>query len=191
MEEELYTVQKTVISKIEDNALYQKYFNKPIRDVPIDDADTLLKLFLDKAAVNVGKDAYDKPDATKRSILEFIYKDFNGFPVFLIGSAIIRGSLGIFGSARLVPGSVYGWLNEMRPEYERLQKQEQFKKEISNRVDFDLWKYPVGKAMIMKIDWYNAKLITDDDWDKIDLKVLAGMIAGGQHPTTRDFGIKN
>jgi hypothetical protein len=30
-----------------------------------------------------------------------------------------------------------------------------------------------------------------DDWDRVDLKVLAEMIGRGERPTTRDFGIKN
>jgi hypothetical protein len=190
MEEELYTVKKTRITKIEDNATYQKYSGTPIKDVPIDEADVLLKLFLNKAAINMGKDAYDKPDATRESILEFIYHRFGDLPVSYIGSAIIKGSLGSYGPGRLVPNSVFKWIGEVKMEYDRVRKHEELEA-IPTGKTFDLLNYPVGKAICLKIDWYNAGLMTIDDWDKVDLKVLAEMLCRGEIPTTRDFGIKN
>lgn len=188
--EEIYTVKKSSTTiKIESNNTYQEYSNSQMKDVPYDKADILLKLFLDKAAINMGKEAYDKPDATRESILEFIYQKFYDLPVSYICSAIIKGSLGIYGSGRLVPSSVFKWLSEIRMDYERIKRHEELQ-ELPGAGTFNLVKYPIGKAICLKIDWHNSGLITDDDWDKIEIKILAEMIGRGEMPTVRDFGIK-
>ena len=186
MEDDIYKVKRTSITRIEDNPTFQKYFKVRVKDVPYEDADVLLTLFLNKAAVNMGKDAYDKPDATRESILEFIYKDYRELYVFLIASAIIKGSLGNYGAGRLVPSTVYKWLGEMRPEIERMRKAEEYKNISHDRMK-DLDKYPIGSAINKKIDWYKSGLMSIEQWDMVPLKELAEAIARGQYVTAEEW----
>jgi len=172
---EEYTVKKQGPLKIEDNATYQKYSMCQVKAVPPEDIAVLLKLFLDKAAINMGKECYDAPDATRESILEFAFRDFGILPVYSIGSAIVRGSLGKYGPGRLVPQTVYRWFTEMTIEYERNLRHERLTQREAE-VTFDLNKYPVGSAIIKKIEWVRTGIMTMDEWDRVSLKTIAELI---------------
>ena len=177
MEDDIYNVKKTKITRIEDDSLYQKYSQDMAKDVPEDDLKVLIRLFFNKAAVNMGKDAYDAPDATIEAITEFVNKDYKYLPVMYIGMAVIRGSLGRMSSGRLVPGTIYRWLNEISVEYHKVKQEEKYRSYNSeNLQSFDLHKYPVGKAICKKIDWLTSGAIDADDWDKIPLKEVAERI---------------
>jgi len=189
MEEDIYTVKKAKIFKIEDDGIYNKYSLKMPMEVPIDDLRYILKLFFDKAAVNMGKDSYDAPEKAQDNVIEFILKEFAVLPVSYIGMAIIRGSLGKYGSGRLVPNTVYRWLREITLEYDRLKKHEELEKTNKEGL-YDLHKYACGKAICKKIDWLKSGVIDDDGWDRIPLKELAEREARGLESYPEMFGVK-
>lgn len=188
MEENIYQVKRTTVSKIEDNKTYQDNWQKPVNDVSYNDMSLLLKLFLDKAAINVGRECYDAPEVTKESILEFVCKEFRFIPVYYIGSAIIKGSLDSQSTNRLTPRLVHKWLIDATIEYRRykdhLDREEQFKEKP---ITFDLHKYPVGSAIAKKIEWYKKGFLSIDDWDLVPLKDVAEAIARGEYVTIEKF----
>jgi uncharacterized protein YfkK (UPF0435 family) len=123
-------------------------------------------------------------------MLEFIYKDYDILPVFYIGMAIIRGSLGKYGPGRLVPNTVYKWLREITLEYERFIKHEKYSNQ--NYLDImDLHKYPVGQAICKKIDWLKNGVINDEDWDKIPLKDLSERIVNHMDSVPELFRVES
>lgn len=193
MEDEIYKVNKTKTVKIENDTYYQKYCKYQIKDVPVDELKYLLKLFFNKAAINMGKDSYDMPDNTIDAILEFTMKDFKFIPIMYVGSAIIKGSLGKSDvKGRLVPRTIYGWLNEASLEYNKVLEKEKYKNYNSDMsLTFDLHKYPVGSAIIKKMDWLKSGVITEDEWDMIPLKDLAERIGQGLESVPEIFGIKS
>ena len=157
MDENIYNFEKRKIPRIEDDSLYHQYSQYMAKDVPEDDLKVLIKLFFNKAAVNMGKDAYDAPDATIEAITEFVNKDYKYLPVMYIGMAVIRGSLGRMSSGRLVPGTIYRWLNEISIEYHKVKQEEKYREYNATALQsFDLHKYPVGKAICKKIDWLTS-----------------------------------
>ena len=187
-DETIYNVKKARITRIEDDSYYQRYNNIPAKDVPLDDMRYLLKMFFNRAAINMGKDSYDAPDSAIESMLEFIYKDFQMLTVMYVGMAIIRGSLGKYGSGRLVPNTVYRWLGEITIEFERLRKHDELKKHNSEKV-FDLQRFPVGQAICKKIDWLKSGAINEADWDKIPLKELSERISSGMDSVPELWGV--
>ena len=190
MEEEIYKVKKPTIAKIEDNKTYQDNYLKLIKDISSEDMTLLLKLFLDKAAVNMGKECYDAPDATKESILEFIYKEFRWLPVYSMGSAIIRGSLDDKSPARLIPRTVRKWLNDASIDFRRETDHDRLEELYREKpITFDLHKYPVGKAICQKIDWYKSGVLRIEDWDRIPLQRLAEIIGQGHQPSLEMFNL--
>jgi hypothetical protein len=190
MEDELYQIRKPAVVKIEDNKTYQGNCQKLVKDVLYEDMVILMKLFLDKAAVNMGKECYDAPEATKDSIMEFLYKEFRWLPVYCVGSAIIKGSLDDKSPARLIPRTVRIWLNiaaiEFRRDCDHKVHEELYK---DHPVSFDLHKYPIGRAIGLKIDWYKSGKLDIRDWDVIPLKRLAEIIGQGHMPTLEMFNL--
>jgi hypothetical protein len=192
MEDNVYNVNRIKSVKIEDNETYQKYSQTIVKDVPIDDMRLLMKMFFDKAAVNMGKESYDAPAVAIESILEFLYKDFNYVPVYQIGSSIIQGSLGKFGAGRLVPNTVYRWFNDAGAEYRRLLVHKKIEDDLAYKfIPFDLDTFPLGRAINRKIEWYRKGLLSMDDWDKVPLKELAEREGKGLHSVPELFGIKS
>lgn len=175
MEDEIYKVKKNIPGRIEDNQTYQLYSNSIVEKVPYDDMSILLKIFFDKAAVNMGKESYDAPDAAREAILEFIFREFGTMPVFYIGSAIISGSLGKYGPGRLVPQTVYKWLNLVSQDFSRKEAHDKLK-DYDYSDAMDLHSFPVGKAICKKIDLYEDGIIDIADWDRMPLKEIAERI---------------
>jgi len=132
--------------------------------------------------------SFDERDFNR--VVYLINSDFSFLPMCYVWSAFLRGSLGKLCTGRLIPKTVYGWLNEVAGEFSRkkehLEMQEHFK--VRN-TGFDLHKYPAGKAINKKIGWLKSGAITDSEWDKIPLLELAGMIADGFNVTPVNFGI--
>ena len=193
MEEDIYSVKRTNTTKIEDDRYYQQYFKHQMKDVPIDELKYLLRMFFNKAAVNMGKDAYDMPENTIEAILDFVIRDFKFIPVMYAGGAIIRGSLGKSDvKGRLVPRTVYGWFSEASVEYGKAQDNLRNRSYNENTAPvYDLKSYPLGQAICKKVDWLTAGVISIDDWDKIPLKDLSERIGKGLHPVPELFGVKS
>jgi len=182
-DESIYQVKRSIIIKIEDNKTYQNYAQIIVKEVPEDDMKLLLNLFLNRASTNMGILINDNMAGI---ILEFIYKEFCYLPVFYIGSGIMKGSLGQYGAGRLVPRTIYGWLNEVSQEYDKYQDHQKYKK-IDYLRSFDLNKYPFGQAIIQKIKWYKEGKLQSDDWDKINLESLTEAIARKEKIEFEDF----
>lgn len=169
------------MSEYEDNA------TKLVKNVIPSTLKSIVNIFMIDAGINMGNDFTDS--ALERSI-EIVQNNFRFLPVYYVASAFKKGSLGNYGPGRLVPRVIYHWLNEITMEYNQDQDHKKLT-EVDNNNNFkDLEKYPFGKAICLKIDWYRVGIINSDDWDKIPLKELAEMIGRGQHPTIEDFGIK-
>ena len=171
---------------------YQIYANDLVRTLPEENLQYLIALFMQEAAINMGAEVDEK---TLERVIYYIKKDFSYIPVSYLASAFVRGSLGqmpyAVGMTKLVPKTIHYWLGEASLDYNRaMAKQRQ--KDLSSvpGTTFDLQKYPLGKAINTKIDWFKKGLITSDEWDGISLKDLAGLIGQGRHPSPSDFGIK-
>jgi hypothetical protein len=167
-------------------ALYDDYATSFVKDVPSVNLKTLVNIFMVDASVNMGNDFSDE---TLERAIYIIETNFRFLHVCYIASAFKKGSLGQYGAGRLVPRTIYGWLNEITMEYNRDTEHKKLS-EIDTTVHFkDLGRYPLGKAICQKIDWYKSGSINSDEWDKIPLKQLAEIIGMGETPHLNDFGI--
>jgi len=169
---------------------YQTYATYKISEIPISILKHVINVFVDYAALNLGTSA-DKENVDR--IIEYIQmNEFNSLPLSVIASAFMRGSLGKLknDNTKLTPRNIYEWICEVSVEYGQKMEHQNRLRQKSEKT-FDLNKYPVGMAMLWKIDLINSGAINDDDWDQIDPKIVADMIARGEHPTLADFGIKN
>ena len=166
--------------------LYDTYANYSCSEVPPENLKMLLTDFLYIAAQDMGQ-TFDKSLMVDR-IYYIINTHYNHLPLSLVASAFKRGALGQYGPGRLVPRTVYGWLAEMNQYHMNLHDKKQ--EDDSRHHKFDgLQKYPLGKAICKKIDWLSSGAITLDEWDKIPLKELAGLIGSGKYPTPGDFNL--
>jgi hypothetical protein len=149
-----------------------------------------MRLFIDKAAINMGKDSFDKKEDTINAVCEFLFKSFKDIPVYYVGSAIYKGSLGTYGPGRLVPATVFKWMNEANQEFSRKQAHEELMKEDSSPA-MDLRGFPVGRAIHKKIDWLKGGRITESDYDRIPLKEVAERLAQGLDVVPELWGVKS
>jgi len=175
------------------NNTYEVYKNYLIRDIPIDNLKIIVTAFIEDAALTLGCKA-TKADVDKVS--EFISSNqFNFIPINIAATAFTRGSLGKLKNDKttLNPRNIYDWLSEISIEYRNHVEHNERDLILSSHITHftDLARYPLGKALCKKIDWYKSGVINADDWDKIPLKVLAEMIGFGQQPTLEDFNIVN
>lgn len=161
-----------------NDSTYQTYAMYFIKDVPSDNLKYLIKLFANKAAMNMGNEL---PPRTLEGMIDIIKENFTYLPISYIASGFIKGSLGHFGAGRLVPRTVYGWLNEIALEYHRNTAKERLKAiEDEILTVADLHTYPFGKAILQKVKWYEAGKLDGDLWDRVDLKELATAIGKGE-----------
>jgi hypothetical protein len=167
-------------------AKYDDYATTLCKDIPPSDVDILIRTFIKEAEIDMGSEL---DEVAIPRVVEFVNKDYNHLPLYSVRGAFKKGALGQYGPGRMTPRTINGWLSEMSTTFLNQSKG------IAEGIEMKKWdglhKYPVGKAICLKIDWYNAGLMSIDDWDRVDLKVLAEMIGRGERPTTRDFGIKN
>jgi hypothetical protein len=125
-------------------------------------------------------------------IVYLLKTDFSHLPVSLVASAFMRGSLGKLDQGRLVPRTVYNWLNEVSGEYIRKKEHENLQEKMQEKpVSFDLHKYPAGQAIIKKMEWLQAGWIDGEGWDRIPLKDLSERIASGMPAVPELFGVKS
>lgn len=170
---------------------YEIYHSYPAREVPQLNLRILISEFIIDAALDMGQ----KPDdGIYDRVTYFVGRDFCDLEIIQIASAFKRGALGQFGPGKLVPRTIYNWLVTAKGE-------NSFKTDAVSKIDTtpgfsELHKFPLGKAINKKIDWYRKGLITidpegrPDEWDKINLKTLSEMIGKGMMPTPNDFGIE-
>ncbi len=174
---------------IEKNELFQDYANEFVNNVPMENLQKLVALFMREAAINMG---VTEDKTTLERTVYYIKKEFGYIPVNYIASAFVRGSLGKIGDGkgRLVPKTILTWLGDTSLDYNRMMASEREKNNQNDvSVAMDLHKFPVGKAIQKKIDWLSKGIIKPDDWERVPIKILSEMIAKGEHPTPMDFGI--
>jgi hypothetical protein len=169
--------------KMDDN--YQMYATDVARNVPSEILKSMINTFMTEASLNMSND-YNQ--AVLDRIIYFVTNEFHYLRMAEIASAFIRGSLGKFGAGRLNPRVIYGWLQNVVEEHNRYAEHQRIE-DINNSTGtiMDLSKCPAGSAIIKKIEWYKAGLLTGDDWDRVDLKKLAESIGQGHVPNFRDF----
>lgn len=161
------------------NELYQRYAHTKVKDVVfVEDLKTLINLFMLDASIVMGNDFSDE---TLEKTIEIIRHHFGHMYICYVASAFSQGALGRLESGRLVPRTIYKWLEETSikegMDNDRKQFDERYK---SMGRGVDLIRYPLGKALITKMRWYSEGQIDDKQWDAIDLKELADKIATGE-----------
>ena len=171
-----------------ENSLFETYANTTCNDIPIDTLKDFIMTFLIDASKDMGCD-FDKKEAPER-IYYIISTHYNHLPLSLIASGFKRGSLGQYGTGRLIPRTVFGWMGEINQYY--LTKHSTRDNSEDNYTKFDdLHRYPLGKAINKKIDWLTKGAMDIEDWDRISLKELANTIREGHQPTLEHYGIND
>lgn len=168
---------------------YQTYASCVASNVPRDHLMHIVNVMVEDAALNMGS-RYDQKAVDR--IIEFVEgPDYKDLPLAVVASAFARGSLGKFGPGRLVPKTVHDWLDISAEEHRRYREHKQREDRMKeNHVAFDLKKYPVGAAIIKKMDWLKSGAIHINDWDGIPLKELAERISQGVDSAPELWGIK-
>jgi len=169
------------IYKLENNKSYQDYSSKIINEVPEDNLKSILTTVLKRAGQNMGSEI---SDSAILLIYDFLKTKFRFLPVQMMCSYILRGSLGEFGPGRLVPRTVYNWLLEANNDWQKIESKPR-QETYANCANLN--NYPLGRAIIKKIEWYQKGLLPINDWDKIPLKELAERIARGEDIRITDY----
>jgi hypothetical protein len=174
---------------IEKDDKFQIYANDIVKNVPGEYLQYLISLFMREAAINLG---CDENETTLERTIYYVKRDYSYMPINFVASAFIRGSLGQIGDGkgRLVPKTIVAWLADSSLAYNRLIANQKNKENLNDvSIAMDLHKYPVGSAIVKKIEWYRKGLLTSNDWDKVPLKELAEMIKAGHNPIPEYFKI--
>jgi len=173
---------------MQNDNTYQAYSMELVKDVPGESLNYLVKIFMDKAAMNMGSDYKDN---TLRGSVEIIKTYFSYIPIHYIASGFIKGSLGDYDSGRLTPRTVKNWMGHISLEYNRDNVKDIQKQKLNDvSIVMNLHKYPIGSAICKKIEWQKKGILDINDWDKVPLKELAEMIGAGHIPTLEKFGIE-
>lgn len=170
------------------DTLYETYANTVCSEIPVDYLKRFILGFLYDASKDMGC-TFDKDDTVER-VYYLISTHYNHLPLMIVASGFKRGALGQFGSGRLVPKTIFGWMGEINQYYMTKHSVRDNSQDAKNKFK-ELVKSPFGKATNKKIDWWSSGALSMDDWDKVPLKELAEMIGRGQQPTLEIFGIKN
>jgi ABC-type transport system substrate-binding protein len=161
---------------MKDDSNYQTFSMYQVKDVPNENLEYLLRLFLNKASVNMG--TTDLNEKKMIGCIEIIKTYYPYIPICYIASGIVKGSLGHFGAGYLVPRTVYGWMNEISKEYNQDQAKQSLKQSgIGAVLAADLDKFPAGKAICQKIDWYRTGKLKAEQWEQVSLHQLVDDIA--------------
>jgi hypothetical protein len=172
----------------EDN-IYNENATKLIKDVfPKENINYMIKLFMEDASMIMGNNY--KQEALDFTI-DIVKSQYSFLPVCYIASAFKKGALGKYGKdgeGRLVPRTINGWIEFEALEYNKyLAHKEQKEKEFRPENSMDLIKYPIGQAIIQKINWFKEGLLNNENWDRISLKKLAEEINKGKTIQFNDF----
>lgn len=176
---------------IDKDNKFQSYANTLVNEVPYEDMEYLIALFMKEAAINMGSDVND---AIIERTVYHVKKDYAYIPVNYVASAFVRGSLGKVGDGkgRLIPKTILTWLSDSSQEYNRVMAAIREKEKLNDvSIAMDLHKSPVGTAIGKKIDWYRKGIMRIQDWNKVPLKELAEKIKAGHHVTPEMFGLIN
>lgn len=166
------------------NEYYQTYAHRIVRELHPEVLSKLVTIFLDHAALNLG---CTTDRANLNRVIDIISHDYNMLPVHQIASAFERGSMGKLGAeTRLIPKNINSWLDETRQNYLRIQEDKSRDFASSNKT-FDLASYPMGKAIIKKMQWCAQGLMSPEEWDYIDIKQLAEAIERDGDVTYESF----
>jgi hypothetical protein len=175
---------------MKENLTYNKYATSFVKEVPQEDFNLLVNLFLNDAAVTMGNDYNDE---SLDMIIGIIRSEYSFLPVYYIAAAFKKGSLGKYGKeggARLIPRNIGYWIEQEAINYNKyLAHKAEKEKEFQCTNSFDLIKYPVGQAIIKKIDWYKKGIINNNGWDRIPLKEMAERIGRGLECVPEVFGV--
>lgn len=163
---------------------YEDYATTLVKEVPIENLKSIINTFMIDAGINMGADF---TDASLERVIEIVQYTFKFLPVCYIGSAFKKGSLGNYGTGRLVPRTINGWLSEITSEYNRDEVHKKFESPNDTLHFKDLGKFPLGKALCKKVDWLRSGAISSGDWDNIPLKQLAEIIGAGHEPDLNYF----
>ena len=166
---------------------YDIYASQSCSEVPPDYLKRFILTFLYDASKDMGQE-FDR-DSVPDRVYYIITTHYHHLPLSLVASAFKRGALGQYGTGRLVPRTIFGWLGEMN-QYFITQHEKKDESGIKHYKFDGLEKYPLGKAICKKIDWITSGAITEEQWDEIPLKAVAEMIGKGIMPTVERFGIK-
>jgi hypothetical protein len=170
------------------NETYNRHFKTLIKDVePQSDVNILVNLFILDSATMMGNNFTDE---TLELTILMIKEEFAWLPVYYIAMAFKKGALGKLGPGRLVGSTIHKWLSEMVHEYHKAIDHEKQKNEDYNPNDTtDLHKYPLGRAIIKKIEWFKHGILNMDDWDKVPLKDLSERLKSGLECYPEVFGL--
>lgn len=124
---------------------------------------------------------------TNESVIDWLNTKFNWLPLHLLGEAYIRGSLGeLGGTTRLIPRTVYTWLNAVSEKAQNLYAQDKSRIDAERREAeekaFKLnQKYygEFGTAAHTKLVWYCAGKINPKDWDRYTLDKIVEQFRQG------------
>lgn len=174
------------IEKVND---YQTYASYKITEIPNEVLYKIINLVLIEASRNMGNEFNDK---MLDAIILTIEENSHNLPLCYIASAIYKGSMGIYGTGRLMPRTILQWLRESSQEYYKEREHKELEERLRNKgTPVDLKKYPMGKALNLKIDWLASGAITSEEYDLIPLMRVAEIIGRGNVPMLENFGIKN
>ena len=161
------------------------YANEFLTNIPTEKLNSILNKTFFEAGRNMGNDVDDE---LMDLLIDTTKKYHHKMPLYYVTSSIYKGSMGHYGAGRLIPRTIYGWLREMSHEYEREKEHKEIEQRFENKgTPVDLKKYPMGKAINVKVGWLASGAISDNDYDNIDIKELAEMIGQGKQPLPEDF----
>ena len=164
--------------------IYQKHSMTLVKDViPGEDLRSLINIFMIDSGVNMGSEFTVK---SLERVIRIVEESYKFIPIYIIASGFKKGSMGQYGPGRLVPRVIGEWLNQISREYNRDMAHEAIQHEDYSTAA-DLHKYPIGQAIIKKIEWYQDGKINGDDWDNINLQALTDAIAKGAVIRLSDF----
>lgn len=172
---------------------YQEFANHTVKEIPTEAIlNSIVDSFYFEAAMNMGMNTKNRDCARDVSRIVYLLKsDFAHLPISLVASAFMRGSLGKLDQGRLVPRTVYNWLSEVSREYMDRKKHEELQEKLKvPQASTDLFRFPLGQAIIKKMDWLKSGVITEEDWDHIPMKAVAERIATGMLPVPELFVVK-
>ena len=159
-----------------------------VKDVlPSEELKALVNEFMADAGINMGSEFTKK--ALDR-VIEIITYEYKFLPIYVIASGFKKGSLGYYEAGRLVPRTINGWMSRAAMEYNRDMAHKAIA--IDDYSDAaNLNKYPIGSAIIKKMEWVTNGIMSINDWGKIPLKELARRIAAKEPHRYQDFNIMN
>lgn len=169
-----------------EDDLYNIYANSDCNDIPSEYLKRLVSGFLYEASIDMGQ-TYEKDIMVDR-VEYMISKHYHHLPLSLVASAFKRGALGQYGTGRLVPRTIFGWLGEINQYFMTIHEKQDEDRSKHHKFD-GLEKYPLGKAIIKKIDWLESGVITEDQWDRVPIREVAETIGKGHTPLLSQFGI--